>query len=130
MEHGDIFVLHPRDERVIKRRIKNDGNGTYALENELSQFKHGVEYSDFLDVKKKDEKHNRSLSISVCIRESRICQRISNEKHITTDDRGIEYDNRKDSQSMNARHYNITKKRKELKKHKNLERIQTKKKIT
>ena len=127
MEHGDIFVLHPKDERVIQRRIKIDGNDeTYALENDLSQFKHGVEYSDFLDVKKKDEKHNRSLSISVCFRESRICQMVSNEKHITTDDRGIEYDNRKDSQSMNARHYNITKKRKELKKHKNLERIQKK----
>ena len=51
---------------------------------------------------------------------------VSNEKHITTDDRGIECENRKDSQTMNARHNNITKKRKELKKHKNLERIQKK----
>ena len=123
MEHGDIFVLHPRDERVIKRRIKTDGNGTYALEKELSQFKHGVEYSDFLDVKKKDEKHNRSLSISVCIRESRICQMVSNEKHIITDDRGIECENKKDTPQMNARHNNISKKRKELKQHTNLDLI-------
>ena len=126
MEHGDIFVLHPIDERVIKRRIKNDENGKYTLENELSQFKHGVEYSDCLEVKKMEEKHHRAVSISVCIRESRICQTMSNEKHITIDNNGIECDNRNDTQTMNDRHNNITKKRKELKNYKNLERIKKK----
>ena len=37
MKHGDIFVLHPDDERVMKRSADiNNGN------KKKSQFQHGV----------------------------------------------------------------------------------------
>ena len=125
MKHGDLFVLHPLDERVINRRI-HDGE-KFKIESEKTQFKHGVEC--IWDRKKREnDVHQTSslLSISVCFRESIICQNFSQYKNITVDEKGLEYDNDIRTQQMKARNINIEKKRKEIQNSNNLKRIQKK----
>jgi hypothetical protein len=124
MKHGDLFVLHPLDERVIERRI-HDGE-KFKIESQKTQFKHGVEC--IWDRKKRvnDVHQTSSLSISVCFREPKICQNFSQYKNITVDEKGMEYDNDIRTQQMNARNKNIEKKRKEIQNSNNLKRIRKK----
>ena len=57
MKDGDMFVLHPKDERVHCRKVRDDNNQTVKKEDRPSQFKHGVKCTI-------DKGMNQKLSIS------------------------------------------------------------------
>lgn len=62
MKDGDMFVLHPKDERVHCRKVWDNNSQTLKKEDCASQFKHGVKCTI-------DKGMNRKLSISVCFRQ-------------------------------------------------------------
>lgn len=64
MNDMDIFVLHPHDERVVKRRLKLKNHGN-VIEDTMSQFKHGVSFSSSRPGMNEE---GYGVSISVCLR--------------------------------------------------------------
>ena len=68
LNDGDMFVLHPQDERVVQRNIKM-GWRLFEWETDASQFKHAVSFSS--KNKNVDGTPGCAVSISVCFREVR-----------------------------------------------------------
>ena len=70
LNHGDIFVLHPRDERCIKRSILCPGstNG-FSKEDLPSQFQHGVSFKVKCPCNADLQHRLFNVSISVCFRQ-------------------------------------------------------------
>ena len=132
MLHGDIFVLHPKDERVIKRRFRNKED-LNVTETKASQFKHGVVCSfDSKNNTKKSRDHDRNISISVCFRQTQSCLKYSGLTHMLAESDSIHEDESATvigSFSQNkSRVAKFDVKRKELKNIKNLERVRKKSK--
>ena len=85
LNHGDFFVLHPEDERVLNRRIlcsdkKIENTSSFEIESKLSQFQHGVQFSSNNDINVNDK--NALVSISVCFRETTTKSRFCLYRHI------------------------------------------------
>ena len=72
MKDSEMFVLHPYDERVVERIVKNDGRKKkYAKEENLSQFRHAVSFKSTHSVGSASASTGEStysVSISVCFR--------------------------------------------------------------
>ena len=71
LNHGDMFILHPKDEQVIIRQMFDLELNKYKNESRKSKFQHGVECK----IKNKKENHifertKQQVSISVCLREA------------------------------------------------------------
>ena len=114
MNHGDLFILHPKDERVFKRRIWNTELHEYQNETKSSQFKHGVV------VRRK--KNKQRLSISVCFRQVKQIQQYSRNNTLI-DAQGVECKNDVRTEAMQKREERIAKKRNNIKNTANIERI-------
>ena len=70
LNHGDIFVNHPRDERCIRRKILCPGTTTsFSKETLASQFQHGVSFK--VNRRRDADLQHRiyNVSISVCFRQ-------------------------------------------------------------
>ena len=65
LNDGDIFVLHPHDERVVQRVVKGS-NKSSSLEDLPSQFKHAVSFSSSNE--DDDGTSDYAVSISMCFR--------------------------------------------------------------
>ena len=65
LEDGDMFVLHPSDERVVHRNVMN-GSKKYRNEEKRSQFKHAVNFASTHATM--DTKDPYQVAISVCFR--------------------------------------------------------------
>ena len=114
MNHGDLFILHPKDERVFKRRIWNTELHEYQNETKSSQFKHGV-------VARKKKRKER-LSISVCFRQVKQIQQYSRNNTLI-DAQGVECKNDMRTEAMQKREERIAKKRNNIMNTANIERI-------
>ena len=65
LEDGDMFVLHPFDERVVQRDVIKGGK-KYTKEEKRSQFKHAVNFSSKHATNESQESYE--VAISVCFR--------------------------------------------------------------
>ena len=65
LDDGDMFVLHPCDERVVQREVIKGGK-KYTKEEKRSQFKHGVNFSSKKTTNEIKEAYE--VAISVCFR--------------------------------------------------------------
>ena len=127
MNDGEIFVLHPRDERVIKRKVLNNKSGISKWYTELlpSQFQHSVNQN--MKTQPKDARHEQyKVSISICFRETNQCLRICKRSHNLLNEYGELVDNKYDTISSKERYKTILNKRKDITDSKNLIRIQKK----
>ena len=119
LNHGDIFVLHPRDERCIKRNILCPYSNKIIKEDKASQFQHGVSFKIDETLRNHPKCHSK-LSISICFRQVKS----ELEFHHSFHDRSY-YDcvisNK--SQAMVQRSKVINKKRKNLSNSYNMNRI-------
>ena len=130
MNHGDIFFLHPKDERVLKRRILEEDDMRYCNEDKKSQFKHGVVCS-FEDLdhhrnKSKNERTKQQVSISVCFRQTNTIKFYSSKNHTLIDQNGCIVDNDRSTKEMEERALKIATKRKEYGNENNVERMEKK----
>ena len=101
MEHGDMFILHPADERVIKRNVEclltEGSNNSNREELKPSQFQHSVTCST--SSSSKGNKRERTIyrtHISVCFRQTTTCLKYSSTSDLLVDEFGgvAENDNR------------------------------------
>ena len=122
LNHGELYVLQPKDERVLKRRCKEKESKKYMKEEFASQFKHGVNYqlNDFENDK------NTRLVISVCFRQSRVSKKYSKKDNILIDSEGNKVKNDDRTLAMVERDGLISKKRLEKNNERNLNRINKK----
>ena len=63
LDDGDMFVLHPCDERVVQREVIKGGK-KYTKEEKRSQFKHAVNFSSKKATN--ESKESYEVAISVC----------------------------------------------------------------
>ena len=118
-----MFVLHPKDERVIRRRSLNTENGIIEKEDYASQFKHGVKCNIQKNI-------NRKLSISVCFRQVNTYRQYSRQNN-TMIERKHDIDEAGDNENgipcltiaAQRRHKIISEKRNEIKSEGNVRRI-------
>ena len=130
MESGEVFVLHPRDERVYNRRISLNNGNDYFKEERKSQFRHGVKFDINTMNKtpshdKKEHNHESHLdesndekidisslkvAISVCFRQSQVMKEFCSSSHLVVDNRN----NEKVSDAEIARQERMNKKRKTI----------------
>ena len=123
LNHGDFFVLHPDDERVIPRMIQTHANKhKYIKEDKCSQFQHGVTMSIEKNKIARSGKGYK-MGISVCFRESVVQRDYCKKFNIMLDSNMKWLDNDNASLAMMRRNENIDYKRKELNKSKNIRRM-------
>lgn len=122
LNHGDLYFLHPNDERVINRRCKDKGSGKFIKEEFASQFKHGVtcKLDDY------NNKETSRLVLSICFRQSRIKNTYCKRTHVLINSEGNVVNNDNRTTSMVERNVLISKRRLEKEKPGNLNRIDKK----
>ena len=126
LNHGDFFVLHPDDERVISRMIQTHANkNKYIKEERDSQFQHGVTMS----IKKNERERSGKgykMGISVCFRESVVQRDYCKNFNIMLDCNMKWLENNCESLAMTKRNQKMDCKRKELNKVANIRRMNEK----
>ena len=116
MKHGDIFVLHPDDERVIGRSADiNKGI------KKKSQFQHGVTCKLQKSLKKQNIKYK--LSISVCFRQTTNLSKYSCKSNLLVDENDMLAQDQSTTKAGIKRKQDISWKKKELENEKNITRI-------
>ena len=123
LNHGDLFVLHPRDERVIRRRVRGNNIDSYELEKSTSQFQHGVHFKNLPSLRKNKNRDNYKVSISVCFRNVQRKLMFSTVSNLQISKSFHKLENPRNTNAMISRYDVITKKRKTLDNQYELKRI-------
>ena len=124
--HGDFFVLHPDDERVIPRMIQTHANrNKYTKEARRSQFQHGVAMSINRNENERSGKGYK-MGISVCFRESVVQREYCRNLDIMLDSNMKWLENDKESLAMKNRNDKMARKRNELENTQNIIRMNKK----
>ena len=114
LRHGDFFVLHPDDERVIPRMIQTHANrNKYTKEARRSQFQHGVAMSINRNENERSGKGYK-MGISVCFRESVVQREYCRNLNVMLDSNMKWLENDKESLAMKNRNDKMARKRNEL----------------
>ena len=124
LNHGELFILHPDDERVFARKIRSKENVNKSKREEMkSQFQHGVTCSIS---KNKDAGSGEGykISISVCFRQTVVNEKYCRQYNIMIDKDLMWADNDSKTMAMTNRNNNIINKRKELMDGNNVKRIE------
>ena len=106
--------MHPRDERVIRRRVRGNNIDSYELEKSLSQFQHGVQFKNLPSLRKNKKRDNYKVSISVCFRNVQRKLMFSYNSNLRISKSFHKLENPRNTSAMKSRDDLMAKKRKSL----------------
>ena len=115
--------MHPRDERVSRRRVRGNNIDSYELEKSTSQFQHGVHFKNLPSLRKNKNRDNYKVSISVCFRNVQRKLMFSTVSNLQISKSFHKLENPRNTSAMISRYDVITKKRKTLDNQYELKRI-------
>lgn len=108
LEHGSFHYLHPEDEHVVKRRVRNANESHTYVEEEASQFQHAIKCTSGKRSK------NVKVSVSFCFREVPYCS-YDRKTNTLLDENGEFVKNDCRTDAMNKRDKLLRSKAKEMK---------------